>query len=70
MTAGQEPQDISYLCSRMFMFDSRGDIALAEAYTFADPLPDTTPVTGGSGRYRMPAARWSTTSRRSKATTT
>jgi len=52
VTAGQEPQDISYLCSRMFMFDSRGDIALAEAYTFADPLPDTIPVTGGSGRYR------------------
>ena len=52
VTAGQEPQDISYLRSRMFMFDSRGDIALAEAYTFADPLPDTIPVTGGSGRYR------------------
>lgn len=54
VTVGEEdaPEDTSVLCSRMFTLDGRGDIAAAESYTFADPLSDTIPITGGTGKFR------------------
>lgn len=54
ITVGEEdaPEDLSVLCSRMFVIDGRGEIAAAESYTFADPLSDTDPVTGGTGTFR------------------
>ena len=54
ITVGPEdaPEDTSVLCSRMFVLDGKGEIAAAEAYTFADPLSDTDPVTGGTGKFR------------------
>lgn len=54
ITVGEEdaPEDFSLLCSRMFTLDERGDIAAAESFTFADPLSDTIPVTGGTGQFR------------------
>jgi hypothetical protein len=57
VTAGHEPQDISYLCSRMFMLDGRSDIALAEAYTFADPLPDRSRSRVADATADRPAAQ-------------
>lgn len=54
ITVGAEdaPEDLSVLCSRVFVLDGRGEIAAAESYTFADPLSDTDPITGGTGRFR------------------
>jgi len=52
LTTGQAPDDLSVLCSRMFVLDGRGDIAAAESFTFADPLEDTVAVTGGTGDFR------------------
>jgi hypothetical protein len=46
------PEDLSVLCSRMFVPDGRGEIAAAESYTFADPLSDTDPITGGTDTFR------------------
>lgn len=52
VTAGEAPEDISVICSRVFTLDGRGDIAAAESFTFADPLADTISITGGTGKFR------------------
>lgn len=56
ITVGDDPEDPddapSVLCTRMFTIDGRGDIAAAESFTFADPLEDTIPITGGTGKFR------------------
>lgn len=53
VAVGEEdaPQDTSVICSRVFTLDGRGEIAASEAYTFADPLSDTLPLTGGTGEF-------------------
>jgi CHRD domain len=51
-TTGEVPEDYSWICSRMFTLDGRGDIAVMESYTFADPLADSLAITGGTGEFR------------------
>lgn len=52
VTVGEAPEDVSVVCSRVFTLDERGDIAVQESFTFADPLEDTLAVTGGTGDFR------------------
>ena len=52
VTMGAAPEDQSWICSRVFTLDDRGDIAVQESFTFADPIEDTLSVTGGTGEFR------------------
>jgi hypothetical protein len=52
VTVGEAPEDTSWICSRVFTLEGRGDIAAAESFTFADPVEDTISITGGTGDFR------------------
>jgi len=52
VTTGVAPDETSWICTRMFTLDHKGDIAVQESFTFADPIADTLAITGGTGQFR------------------